>query len=63
MAVRIKPEDLGERISCFGEFDRTDSVCLLHCGLNFECAACRERLLSLEFSEDELPVINHAHMV
>ena len=52
-----------QRIGCFGEFDRTDNLCLKHCGLNFECAAMRERMYSLDFSDDELPVLNNSYRV
>ncbi len=61
MSVALKSEDMFKRVSCFGEFDRADKVCLAHCGLNFECAAMRERLYSLDFSEDELPALNDSH--
>jgi hypothetical protein len=63
LSTRLKPEDLADRISCFGEFEKSDPICLLHCGLNFECAATHERMLSLDFSEDELPVLRRTYMV
>lgn len=63
MTTALKPEDMFKRISCFGEFDRSDNVCLRHCGLNFECAAMRERICSLDFSDDELPELNNSHRV
>ena len=63
MSIAFKPGDMFKRIGCFGEFDRSDNLCLKHCGLNFECAAMREHMYSLDFTEDELPVLNTSRRV
>ena len=63
MSTVLKPADMLRRIGCFGEFDRSDNLCLSHCGLNFECAAMRERIHSLDFSDDELPALNNSHRI
>jgi hypothetical protein len=56
-------DDLQERINCFGDFDRNDKICVSCCGLNFECAARHERLLSLELSEDGFSLTANARML
>lgn len=61
MARRLQPEDLEERIDCFGEFDRGDAVCLLHCSLNFECAAARERMFDLQLHDESLEDLGISH--
>ncbi len=61
MAHRLQPEDLEDRIDCFGEFDRTDSVCLGHCSLNFECAAARERYQNLQLLDESLEAMGCSH--
>lgn len=61
MARRLQPEDLEDRIDCFGEFDRGDAVCLLHCSLNFECAAARERMFDLQLHDESLEGLGISH--
>lgn len=61
MARRLQPEDLEDRIDCFGEFDRGDAVCLLHCSLNFECAAARERMFDLQLHDESLEALGISH--
>lgn len=61
MARRLQPEDLEERIDCFGEFERNDAVCLLHCSLNFDCAAARERLFDLQLHDESLEALGISH--
>lgn len=61
MAHRLHPEDLEDRIDCFGEFDRSDSVCLAHCSLNIECAAARERYQNLQMLDDSLEALVCSH--
>jgi hypothetical protein len=51
--------DMLDRISCFGEFDREIPTCLNQCGINFECAATKERIQTMEWlQEDFLPAEN-----
>jgi hypothetical protein len=61
LATRLQREDLHERIDCFGEFDRTDPVCLRMCSLNFDCAAARERLSSLHMDDQALEGLGCPH--
>ncbi len=61
MARRLQPEDIEERIDCFGEFERTDAVCLLHCSLNFDCAAARERLFDLQLHDESMEALGISH--
>lgn len=61
MAVRLDLEDLEDRIDCFGEFDRSDVVCLSHCSLNFECAAARERMQSVQMHDESLENLGCPH--
>jgi hypothetical protein len=61
LARRLQPEDLEDRIDCFGEFDRGDAVCLLHCSLNFECAAARERMFDLQLHDESLEALGISH--
>jgi hypothetical protein len=61
VARRLQPEDLEDRIDCFGEFDRGDAVCLLHCSLNFECAAARERMFDLQLHDESLEALGISH--
>ncbi len=61
MARRLQPEDLHERIDCFGEFERNDEVCLRLCGLHFECAATREHLTSLQMRDESLAELGCPH--
>ncbi len=49
------------RIDCFGEFDRSDVVCLSHCSLNFECAAAREQFQYLQLHDESLEGLGFAH--
>ncbi len=61
MARRLEPQDLEDRIDCFGEFERTDQVCLAHCSLNFECAAHRERIFDLKLRDESLEEVGCPH--
>ncbi len=61
MARRLESQDLEDRIDCFGEFERTDPVCLAHCSLNFECAAHRERIFDLKLRDDSLEEVGCPH--
>jgi hypothetical protein len=61
LAQRLQPEDLEDRIDCFGEFDRADSVCLAHCSLNIECAAARERYQNLQLLDESLEALGCSH--
>jgi hypothetical protein len=48
-------------IDCFGDFDRSDAVCLLHCSLNFECVAARERMFDLQLHDESLEAMSISH--
>ena len=61
MAYSLRAEDFEERIDCFGEFDRGDRVCLSHCGMNFECAAAKERYQDYQLLDDTLVSLGCAH--
>lgn len=63
MSASLKPEDVLRRVSCFGEFDRADKVCLSCCGLNFECAAMHERLHSFEYGSEEITRLDKTYAV
>jgi hypothetical protein len=54
-------EEMEGRIDCFGEFDRDDITCLRHCGLNFHCAAARERYEDLQIHDESLQTIGIAY--
>ena len=61
MATRLEEMELEDRIECFGEFDRTDAVCLAQCSLNFECAAAREQNDSLLWHDESLQYLGCPH--
>ena len=61
MAHSLRLEDMEDRIDCFGEFDRTDEVCLSQCGLNIECSVARERYFNLQVLDDSLEAMGCAH--
>jgi len=61
LAHRLDLTELEGRIDCFGEFDRSDQVCLSHCALNFECAAAREHYRSLVYHDDSLEELGCDH--
>lgn len=61
MARRLQPEDMEKGIDCFGDFDRSDAVCLLHCSLNFECVAARERMFDLQLHDESLEAMSISH--
>lgn len=61
MSRKLDLKDLEDRIDCFGEFDRNDQICLLHCSLSFECAALRERLLDLRIHDESLRNLGCPH--
>lgn len=61
MASKLPQEEIDGRIDCFGEFDRTDQICLTHCSLNFDCAAAREQFQFLQLNEDTLEGLGFAH--
>lgn len=61
LAKRLQYQDLEDRIDCFGEFERGDAVCLLHCSLNFECAAARERMQDLQLHDESLEHLGCPH--
>lgn len=61
MARRLEPQDLEDRIDCYGEFERTDPVCLAHCSLNFQCAAHRERIFDLKLRDESLDEVGCPH--
>ena len=61
MSRRLPVNDFEDRIDCFGEFDRSDQICFLHCSLSFECAAARERLQFWESHDDSLHSLGCPH--
>jgi len=61
LAQRLPLEDLEDRIACFGEFERSDEVCLAYCALNFECAAARERYQNLQLLDESLEALGCSH--
>lgn len=63
LAKRLHTEDLEDRIDCFGEFERSDPVCLCHCSLNFECAVARESFSNPKLLDESLESISCSHWV
>ena len=61
LAYRLPMEEVEGRIDCFGEFDRDDRTCLAHCGLNFYCAAARERYQYLQIHDETLQTLEFPH--
>lgn len=61
MASRVSTAELEERIDCFGEFERTDQVCLTQCGLNFECALAKEHIDDFQVEEEALKILGCIH--
>jgi len=57
LAHQLTLEEMEGRIDCFGEFDRDDITCMRHCGLNFHCAAARERYEDLQIHDESLQTI------
>ena len=52
LLVHLTREDLDGRLNCFGEFDRTDSICLKSCALNINCAIAKNKFLGFQLMED-----------
>jgi len=44
--------DLDGRLNCFGEFDKTDKVCLTWCALNISCAIAKNEYFALQIIDD-----------
>ena len=61
MATRLDLSEFEGRISCFGQFDREDMVCLTHCVLHFECAAAREQGHAQQIIDDSLESLPFPH--
>ena len=43
---------LGERFTCFGEFDLQDRICRGYCALRIRCAVEKDQNTRLELMED-----------
>jgi len=61
LASRLAIAELEDRIDCFGEFERGDSVCRTQCGLNFECALAKEHLNDYAVEEEALKILGCVH--
>ncbi|WP_156360563.1 hypothetical protein [Dethiosulfatarculus sandiegensis] len=61
MAQKLPLEDLEGRIDCFGEFDRSDTICLAHCSLSFHCSAAREHYQQLQLHDESLERLGFSH--
>lgn len=61
MATRLEISEFESRIDCYGEFDRNDRICLVHCSLSFECAAAREHYDALQWHDESLEFVGCLH--
>lgn len=48
----ITREDLDGRLNCFGEFERSDLICLKSCALNINCAIAKNKFLGFQLLDD-----------
>lgn len=50
--INLSREELDGRLSCFGEFDEADSICLKSCALNINCAIAKNKFLGYQLMDD-----------
>lgn len=48
----ISPDDLDGRLSCFGEFNPGDEICLKSCALALNCAIAKNKFLGCQLMDD-----------
>ncbi len=48
----LSRDELDGRLSCFGEFEEADSICLKSCALNINCAIAKSRFLGYQLMDD-----------
>lgn len=50
--INLSRDELDGRLSCFGEFDEADSICLKSCALNINCAIAKNKFLGYQLMDD-----------
>lgn len=57
--VNLTRDELDGRLSCFGEFDEGDSICLKSCALNINCAIAKSKFLGYQLMDDTGGFFSH----
>ncbi len=50
--INLSRDELDGRLSCFGEFDEADAICLKSCALNINCAIAKNKFLGYQLMDD-----------
>ena len=54
MELRLTEAEIEGRLTCFGEFDAKDRICMVHCALSISRAIAKNRYFTLQHFEDSL---------
>lgn len=55
----LSRDELDGRLSCFGEFEEGDSICLKACALNINCAIAKSKFLGYQLMDDTGNFFSH----